>query len=283
MRRRSYRILTIGTLIFTSGCVQAVRHSNAVIFGTTTSVGVRVGPNATSVPEVQIGYSRQEAVLMPLVANTGSTPSGNGRTDMLTPCDLTSEVSTRGAAQFAVHPCSLVAINGSALDSYSVLASFGGRFSGKGTAEGGEAAVGLSQYFATGMAAQMLAIHGGAAVVAVSQAAEEAAENRPAASVLSNLYSNPQAFQVGRARNDAYLAFRQRLIAKIDATDADDLSARVAAFESAAGANDDLASDCPSIMSCIDAVRENDPYRTGYGAAPNRFEEALRAWSTDPE
>lgn len=53
-----------------SGCVQATRHSNAIVFGTNTSLGVNVGAGSTSVPGINIGYNRQEAVFMPLLANT---------------------------------------------------------------------------------------------------------------------------------------------------------------------------------------------------------------------
>ncbi len=53
-----------------SGCVQATRHSNAIVFGTNTSLGVNVGTGAASVPAINIGYSRQEAVFLPLLANT---------------------------------------------------------------------------------------------------------------------------------------------------------------------------------------------------------------------
>lgn len=280
MHSRLYKyIAALAALPLTGGCVQMTRHSNMVVFGTNTSVGVRVGQSATSVPEVQLGYSRQEAVVMPLVANT-SGRTGRDGSDLLEPCDLTQPVTAPGNAPFAVHPCSLVAIYGRALDSYSVLASFGARFSGRGSTDGAEASVGLAQYFATGMAAQMLALNGGAAVVAVSQAAENSAASQPSANMLASLYGNEQAFQQGVANNEAYNAFRTRLITKITATPAAVLRQRIDAFEQAAGSNYGLGELCSDTVTCVAEANNNDPYRTDYRTQRARYEAALTAWLT---
>jgi len=178
-------LAALGSMAVLSGCVQMTRHSNMMIFGTNTVVGVRAGVNATSVPEVAIGYARQEAVILPLVANTASNDGANGsKLNRLSPCDFQkTPVSYAGQQGFIVHPCSLVGINrdGKMLDSYSVLASFGGSFGGTATAgnPNASASAGVAQYFATGLAAQTLALNGGAAVVAAGSTAERAAAKSP--------------------------------------------------------------------------------------------------------
>jgi|GEM_PF-2918335 len=174
MHSRLYKkIGLLGLIALTAGCVQATRHSNVMVFGTSTNVGVKVGQNVNQVPEILIGYDRQEAVIMPLWANTEDEKDGN----LLSPCSIDDEEYGKGP-----HPCAFVASrqdgnNKYAEDSYSVLASFGAQIEGNGA--GPEAQVGLAQYFATGMAAQILALMGGASVVAVGDAAEKAAENAP--------------------------------------------------------------------------------------------------------
>lgn len=175
MRRRSYRYLAALSLLpLAAGCVQATRHSNTMVFGTNTSVGVKVGTNTGETPQILIGYDRQEAVIMPLLANT-SEHSANG--NLLSPCDPAEDYD---GDDDALHPCLFVASrtdgqNRSSQDSYSVLASFGAEISADSTA--GKGSVGLAQYFSTGLAAQLLAANGGAAVVAVGKAAEDAAKN----------------------------------------------------------------------------------------------------------
>lgn len=175
MRRRSYRYLAALSLLpLAAGCVQATRHSNTMVFGTNTSVGVKVGTNTGETPQILIGYDRQEAVIMPLLANTGEH-SANG--NLLSPCDPAEDYD---GDDDALHPCLFVASrtdgqNRSSQDSYSVLASFGAEISADST--GGKGSVGLAQYFSTGLAAQLLAANGGAAVVAVGDAATEAVNN----------------------------------------------------------------------------------------------------------
>ncbi len=152
MYSRLYKkIGVLGLIALTAGCVQATRHSNTMVFGTSTNVGLKVGQNVNQVPELLIGYDRQEAVIMPLWANTGDDQEGNGR-NLLSPCPIGDVEYGQG-----VHPCGFVASRKNdedsyAQDSYSVLASFGAQIEGNGA--GPEAQVGLAQYFATGMAAQ---------------------------------------------------------------------------------------------------------------------------------
>lgn len=196
LRQRYVGLLACAALPLLGGCVQATRHSNTMVFGTNTTVGVKVGRDVHQMPNVLIAYDRQEAVIMPLLANTGEKP---GSQNMLTPCAPATEITTTGGkppttttqkmndeisfgtdGKATVHPCKFVGVrtgpdNFLIQDSYSVLASFGAKL--KGNATDGTAAAGLAQYFATGAAAQTLALNGGAAIIAVGEAAEAAASN----------------------------------------------------------------------------------------------------------
>ena len=193
MRSRPHKYLAaLALLPLAAGCVQATRHSNTMVFGTTTSIALKVGQGANQVPQVLFGYDRQEAVVMPLLANTRERGGTEG---LLSPCEPVLEQETvREANGVAVaerrlkpqnsnapyiHPCKFVGVRSDGdkheiQDSYSVLASFGAQIEGDGRV--GKAAVGLAQYFATGVAAQLLAANGGAAVVAVGAGAEASAE-----------------------------------------------------------------------------------------------------------
>ena len=91
MHGRPIKVLTALAMLATAGgCVQATRHSNTMLFGTNTTVGFKVGQGANQVPEIILAYDRQEAVIMPLVANTGD----NG--DVLTPCNVAAPVPEGG-------------------------------------------------------------------------------------------------------------------------------------------------------------------------------------------
>jgi hypothetical protein len=164
------------------GCTQMTRHSNMMIFGTNTVVGLRAGTTSTSVPEVALGYARQEAVVLPLVANVVTDRNSPvAKRDHLEPCNLTAKLEPDPALLndgrgYRIHPCSLVAWKDGAQDSYSVLASFGGTFRGSGESGSREAEGGVAQYFSTGMAAQILALNAGAAAVASGIAARSAAD-----------------------------------------------------------------------------------------------------------
>lgn len=275
MRSRLHRnVATLTAMVALTGCVQTARHSNTMIFGTNTQFGIRAGTTPTSVPEVNIGYSRQEAVVMPLVANVGD----DGRTQK--PCDLTTPVEVVGGHGFAVHPCALVAIKGEAQDSYSVLASFGAKFSGSAKADGSTGSGGLAQYFATGMAAQMLAFTGGASVVAVGDAAKAAAEKVPPdASTVAALFGDQANFARGVVIRDAYLEFREQLIAKITLTDPAQISAKMKAFDAAAGVpNSGAGASCTDTASCKQEIVNNDPYRHIYAAKKSAFDSAFAAW-----
>ena len=270
-----WNITALTVMAALTGCVQATRHSNTMIFGTNTQFGIRAGTTPTNVPEVNIGYSRQEAVVMPLVANV----TDDGHTQK--PCDLTLPVEVVGGSGFAVHPCALVAIKGEAQDSYSVLASFGAKFAGGAKADGSTASGGLAQYFATGMAAQMLAFTGGASVVAVGDAAKASADKAPPdASTVAALFGDQANFARGVVMRDAYAEFRDKLLAKITLTDPAQISAKMTAFDAAAGVpNSGAAAGCLDIASCKKEVTENDPYRHNYAAKKAAFDAAFAAWT----
>ncbi|MBD5778791.1 hypothetical protein IEN85_04760 [Pelagicoccus sp. NFK12] len=54
-------------LVGLGGCVfYGCKHGNAVTFATSTQLGVKVGTNAQSVPEINIGYARQEGAKVPV-------------------------------------------------------------------------------------------------------------------------------------------------------------------------------------------------------------------------
>ncbi len=260
-----------------SGCVQMTRHSNMMIFGTNTVVGIRAGVNATSVPEVAVGYTRQEAVVLPLVANVAESGADHR---LLVPCDPRTPISAPSAddGSFLVHPCSLVGINGKSMDSYSVLASFGGNFSTSATTGEGKASGGVAQYFATGVAAQLLAATGGASVVASGDAAKASAERAPAADqTIASLYGGSPAFKVGAGLVKPFDTFVGQLKAKITLTDPAQLANKVKAFEAAAGSLVSIAADCTDATACQNAVR--DGYAIGYQRTPDKFEAALTAWT----
>lgn len=240
------------TLITLGGCVQATRHSNTMVFGTNTTFGIKVGAATGETPKIVVGYDRQEAVIMPLVANTSSSSNRN----LLKPCDLASTpVGVIGKADYAVHPCSLVAFRDGAQDSYSVLASFGAEFNAKASAAP-EASGGLAQYFATGMAAQILALKGGAALVATGLAAKESAEEPVS---LGSLFPGGTSFARGEAV--AFDSGVTTLRARIRATsDMAVLKRKIAAFLGAVKSPYKglaMETECTAQEECFEALDDD--------------------------
>ena len=182
LARVTYSAIAACSIFAVSGCAM-LDHSNTMLFGTNTTVGLQVGTDASNVPSINVGYRRQEAVFLPLLANLKDS---NGK---FTPCPGKTDVTSTLEAS-----CKFLARNGGSMaeDSYSVLASFGASFSAN-TGTGDTAAKGgLAQYFATGAAAQILALTGGAAVVAVGTAATASA-SQPKESALASLVGGPAA------------------------------------------------------------------------------------------
>lgn len=161
------RIIPLLSVLPLSAC-STPRHTNTLIFGTNTKFAFDVSQEATGAVGVTLGYKRQEAVWMPLLANQAGT---DGK--------LVPTVCTPGeACKFAGTAGKGGAAGENAVDTYSVLATFSGQAKGgTGAAAGGPHANGsLAQYFATGFAARLLAEEGGAALVntASTQASEVA-------------------------------------------------------------------------------------------------------------
>jgi len=154
---------------FIAGCSQMPRHSNTLVFATDTTVGLKVGQSSSQLGTVEVGYSRQEVALVPLLANT---EIGSDK-DILNPCPTS-----------AVKDCKFVATSKGAdkdVDSYSTIASFGSKV---GTDGGANAKVAVAQYFATGVAAQLLVLSGGANIV---QAGGDQTGNAAAAKAVAEL------------------------------------------------------------------------------------------------
>lgn len=227
MRRRFRRNLAFLLIAGASlgGCVQATRHSNTMVFGTNTAFGIVAGQDATGIPSVTVGYRRQEAVVMPLVANT----QDNGSYQM--PCDIEM---MGPVAQGQMNPCLLVALSGrGAIDTYSVLASFGADFSGSGTNPNASGT--LAQFFSTGIAAQNLAMRGGAALVAASDSATVSASNELDPAVAAALSSPAVVTATTEATTALATTLDQIVVRYRAAPDPAAFVQRVAAFETAAG------------------------------------------------
>jgi hypothetical protein len=129
-------------LLALAGC-STPKHTDLLVFGTNTSLGVSIKGDATSTAGVDIGYRRQEVVLMPLYVNGAQSKTPPPAAAPL------GDTKYQGIDTEARK------------DTYSVLASFGAKASGSGS---GGAGVSIAQYFATGIAARTLALAGGALV-----------------------------------------------------------------------------------------------------------------------
>lgn len=238
------RGIIIGGLacIALSGCTTP-QHTNLLIFGTNTQFGIKVGADATQTPSVQVGYNRQELVLMPLLANTGVAADGKPL-----PCPNIASAQTPLPAQLPVN-CKYIGLQSNDQDAYSVLASFGAKFDASkgGTPNAGGA---IAQYFATGLAARELAKHG-SSLVAASEGATAEAESSFAAAFASEVIANADkgredfAAAVGKL-TDA--TFKQKL------QHADDVaSAGGKLVRSCAAAN--TAADCAAALRLDNRLR----------------------------
>lgn len=147
------RIVLLGAAISLVACTSTPRHTNVLVFGTNTKVALDVSQDATSGVGVTLGYKRMEAVWMPLLPNQESAKSGD-----LKPADCAND---------AACPKFIGQDAAGQKDTYSVLASFGSKLGGGVDADGKKAQVTgeIAQYFATGLAARLLAQSGGAGLV----------------------------------------------------------------------------------------------------------------------
>ena len=133
MRRRNLINITGAFTILALGACSSIPHNDVLIFGTETTLALDVGTSATNggTPQITVGYKRDEAVWMPLLANGRSTTN-----------KPSADKLYQGAGENATNK-----------DAYSVFASFGAQLEGQTSS----AKVGLAQFFATGIAAQKLA------------------------------------------------------------------------------------------------------------------------------
>lgn len=229
MRRRLSGHLALLLIAGSSlaGCVQATRHSNTMVFGTNTTFGLSAGQDVGGIPSVTVGYRRQEAVIMPLVANT----SDNGTYQ--TPCNIEGMPPLLPGQ---MNPCLLIGLSGrGSIDTYSVLASFGAEFGGSGTQA--NASGNLAQFFSTGIAAQNLAIRGGAALVAASDSATAQATSTLDPGVAAALASGDVRAAIGGGITTLNTTLDQVVARYQQTADAAALAAEIDAFESAAGIN----------------------------------------------
>lgn len=142
--------LVLSVVIIISAC-RTPHHTNTLIFGTNTKFAIDIEADPTGNPNLTVGYKRQEAVWMPLLANKdeNGTPEVNKELLFLGKQGIQDQ------------------------DTYSVLASFGATFSGGSTmgieTQGAKVSTegGLSQFFATGLAARKLAETGGSRLVSI--------------------------------------------------------------------------------------------------------------------
>ncbi|KQZ61445.1 hypothetical protein ASD67_19680 [Sphingopyxis sp. Root1497] len=151
-------------------------HNDVLVFATQTKFGIDISAplNSATLPQINVGYNRSEAVWMPLRPNG---TKGGSQTDAeqdllakLNACDqrMLSIIDDNKNRQAFCLSATLPAgkyvsmasgvqtdVGGTELeiDTYSVFASFGAR----GGVSGSQANGGLAQIFATGIAAQRLA------------------------------------------------------------------------------------------------------------------------------
>lgn len=274
MRSRPHKYLAaLALLPLAAGCVQATRHSNTMYFGTNTTFGIKAGASTGEVPEVIVGYDRQEAVILPLLANTeDKSTAPNNR---LGPCPVYKPLEVTGG-EYAVHPCSFVSIKGGNLDSYSVLASFGAEFAAR--AQNPEASGGLAQYFSTGMAAQILADRGGAALVSTNKSASEGAT---LSAGTASLFPTETPFKVGsgKAFDDKMVELRKAI--RETSSDQSRLG-KVEGFLDALKpalpltTRNELTEKCQSSEDdCVSAIND----RQSLLIALDNFEEAVAGWN----
>jgi len=213
------------------------RHSNTLVFGTNTSFGLTAGTSAANVPSVSVGYQRQEAVVMPLVANVKDVGG------VLQPCDISPAIAV-GDGGADTPPCMLVGRRDKSLDTYSVLGSFGATFGASGAK--GEAQGGLAQYFATGLAAQLLATRGGAALVATGEAAEASAAAEPSGA-LQQLLIDPDRVAAAETAAGQSRTLRTDVVLYLGGLSDADFPTKLAALDAQAGANGAILAACKGV------------------------------------
>jgi len=196
-----------------------VPHSDVMLFGTDTKLALDVSapPEMAGTPQIVLGYKRREFVLMPLLANGEK-----------------SKV-VANANQGAVADAKYVGSTGAGdLDTYSVLASFGAEFDSQAGAGEAKAGGGLAQYFATGMAARILAERGGANLVRTNTVDDIPPDVRArAAELVAQVLNDTDEVVAFVSENDAVKACR--IAQLLDGTSLAARPATVARFNAMAG------------------------------------------------
>jgi hypothetical protein len=228
-----------------------------MVFGTNTTFGLSAGQDVSGIPSFTVGYRRQEAVVMPLVANTADNGSYQE------PCNI-QNMPPLLADQ--MNPCLLVGVSDrGSIDTYSVLASFGAQFRGSGTQA--NASGGLAQFFSTGIAAQNLAIRGGAALVAASDSATAEAYSGLDAEVAAALTNSEVIEGVRTGSADLRTTLGQIGARYQQTADPASLAAEIDAFEAAAGINPATGIYAETGCSRPDLVGTDAPKATAARAA----------------
>lgn len=161
-------------IIFIISACSTPHHTNTLIFATNTKFAIDIAADPTGNPGLTVGYKRQEAVWMPLLANqdNNGTPKQDKEFLFLGKNESQSQ------------------------DTYSVLASFGATFSGGSSigveTQGAKVSTngGLAQFFATGIAARKLAEKGGSRLVSVQPDGGVSEEIKMRAAELTSSWDN---------------------------------------------------------------------------------------------
>lgn len=163
----------VAAVLLVAGC-GTPNHTNTLIFGTNTKFALDVSQDPTGAAGITIGYKRQEAVWMPLLANRA------GKDDKAVPADCSASAATDNYCKFSGKAGEDSTNGAKAEDTYSVIATFGGHVSSSANTDfptAGDPTTatakangtvsangGLTQYFATGLAARILASQGSSIV-----------------------------------------------------------------------------------------------------------------------
>lgn len=150
---RMRRLAGLGAVALAAVAVTGCAHNDVLVFGTSTTIGANLETSGgQGAPSILIGFERQEAVWMPLLANgvesqIAACRAVDGRT-----CPTPAAARTGSPSESMYQ--STVRENGTVVrtESYSVFASLGASFNGRANT-GVEAGAGLAQFFATGNAA----------------------------------------------------------------------------------------------------------------------------------
>lgn len=167
--RHHWPVLSLLPCALLGGCGMP-SHSNALVFATNTTIALDVSASPTAgAPNITLGYKRQEAAWVPLLANKGANKDSTDRT----PNDCSKPGGTPPPATPVDYSgCVFKGTAKDESDAYSVMASLdGGATVTTDSAGKTSTEARIGQYFATGLAARYLAQKGGAQTVNPAAAA----------------------------------------------------------------------------------------------------------------